>query len=246
MNPINPSPRTRGYLGCDLSIRGNGRGRHGVPKHDRFDTVAALCVEDQKLYQVVRKHIEGCDECDPEQAVRAYHSNRFEQERILLASGLARDLVRSYKKRFHGHPYADGGPAAFTTPEIGVLIRDFSIFGRDEALLECLSDLTDEELRKVLLLHWFHLQQSARRDARRAQRERREPGRRLTQPAIVHVLRQASHLPPAGRKLLALFEAAVRRSDQDMAALAAFLPAAEMAALTEILDDFTAAEILQS
>jgi hypothetical protein len=63
-------------LTCVITVPGDGKGRNGKSKGDRTGPVESFLVDNQVLYQAVRKHLRKCKVCDPKEALQAYLDRR--------------------------------------------------------------------------------------------------------------------------------------------------------------------------
>lgn len=218
--------RERGYLACPY-----GPGK----------TVRSLCVERDKSYVEVLAHVRRCHLCDPEEAVRAFHANRFHRPKPLFSSDLARNMVLKYIKDFTGHPYRGGGPRAFSSPASRAVVRDFHIFSRPEEVLEHLVDLTREEAGRVLMLNWRVTRDDARRVAKR------NPGlSALWTPHLYGVLKRSENLSRPMRSLTAMFEACLTGDPVGLEAVRDIVGESDFADLQDILAEALAAGVLQT
>lgn len=238
---IRAMPRKRGHLECRLTVLGDRVGRYGRPKSDKAGHVRSFCVESQFKYELVRRHVKSCSLCDPEEAVRTFHANRFHRSRPMFSSDTVTAMVEKYVKDFGGHPYDDGGPAAFTSPSSQAMVRDFYILSRPDSMLEHTAGLTREEAGRILMLHWRVMRDEAHRTARRS-----PDASALWTPHAYGVLRRAVGLSQSGLFLLSMFEACLNRDEEGLSVVRSTVGESEFRALTDILDEADAASVLQA
>ena len=65
-------------MDCIISIKGNGVGNNGHPKHDRSGPVREFLVDNQVFYRVVKNHVFSCDKCDPSAILQVYLDRRLD------------------------------------------------------------------------------------------------------------------------------------------------------------------------
>lgn len=88
-------------LSCTITIKGDGKGRHGHPAHDVTKPVSELLVNNVVYYNKVLAHLRLCTKCDPVEALRVYLNQRRDVPKFngVTSSTLVK-LARSYEKLF--------------------------------------------------------------------------------------------------------------------------------------------------
>lgn len=65
-------------MDCTITVKGNGVGRYGHPKHDRTGPIREFLVDNQIFYRVVKNHVATCDKCDPNAILEHYLARRLD------------------------------------------------------------------------------------------------------------------------------------------------------------------------
>ncbi len=60
------------WADCEITVKGDGQGRHGHPKNDRTGPLRDFLVFNQVFFKAVRDHLKGCADCDPAEIMRVY------------------------------------------------------------------------------------------------------------------------------------------------------------------------------
>jgi hypothetical protein len=87
-------------LNCQITVKGNGVGGHGVPKHDRTGPLSEFLVDNGVFYRAVTNHLKTCNICTVTEVLQTYmarrHDPKFEgmtstglQKRAVLLGKLA-------------------------------------------------------------------------------------------------------------------------------------------------------------
>jgi len=60
------------WADCEITVKGDGQGRHGHPKNDRTGPLREFLVFNQVFFKAVRDHLKDCSRCDPAEVMRVY------------------------------------------------------------------------------------------------------------------------------------------------------------------------------
>ena len=87
-------------LNCQLTVKGDGRGRYGHPKTDRTGPISEFLVDNTVFYAVVIKHLKTCTICDMTEVLKVYLSRRLDPTRksLGMTSRTLLKLALSFEK----------------------------------------------------------------------------------------------------------------------------------------------------